>query len=326
MRVSKKEMFERISQDERHSLAVGSVAEPFVSPAWERMLTDAFPYMVFEHYLYNEKYEVRITKIGNRATAMPFSDGGDVISRNSEPLPLTAFYEDLKQEFGKNAFVRINELYCSVAETEGFSAPIADFRVVLKDDESMIRSFRKTLRHVLGAPLSMGVSIEKTKDSGTMRRVYYLYLENIRSAAALALPWEAFSVLVEEENNELWVFKVHGNVRAASLFLNTSRASHYYISAGDAQGKEHFGSHRILWHAMKTYAKEGKKEMFLGGTAVDSPLYTFKSGWRGDERSVYSIGSGMHESARISPARKLWRFLPLALVPKMSQLAGKYVF
>jgi hypothetical protein len=318
-------MFRSITVAEWSHLAAPRGAEPFLSPAWESVLTGAFPYLSFEHYLYGENYEVRMTKLGKRITTMPFSDGGDVISKNKVPLSLKSFNEDLIREFGKDAFVRVNEFYCPVTDKEGFRAAISDFRIVLTDEQTMLQSFRKTLRHILETPPTGG-SIERTKDEGSVGKVYRLYLQNMKLSAGIALPWSAFNAVVESPNTELWVFKMNGKIRGASVFLNSSDASHYYISAGDSVGKGNFSSHKLLWHTMKIYANEGKKELFLGGTAIDSPLYIFKSGWRGEEYSVYDVGGSVHESARTSPLRSLWKLIPAPLLPKASQLAGKYVF
>lgn len=310
--------FEEVTDEKWRSLTAHR--SPFLTKEWEDALTESFPYLRFRHFIYDNAFAVRFAEIGARVTTVPFSDGGDVVALTDSPLSLSTFRGDLLARFGSRVTLRVHEHYCPVTDTENATKDIIDFRIPLQEFD--IASVRKTLRHIVTAPLPDDTVIRTIETDADIRAAYRLYLTTMRSARALALPYEMFR---RDLSHDAFVFEQNGTILGTSVFLANTTTADYFLSAADAEGKANNAAHHLLMHALTYFAKKGKEAVFLGGTNVASPLRTFKEGWRGEPFALYTVAAGSrHESARRSPLRSLWRLLPLSLLPKASELAGKY--
>ncbi|GMU73924.1 MAG: hypothetical protein AMXMBFR44_1230 [Candidatus Campbellbacteria bacterium] len=294
---------------------------PFLERAWEDALSSAFPYIHFKYFLYRDGYAVRVAAIRGRATTVPFSDGGDVVALSGEPLLLSKFRDDCLAFFGPSCTLRVHESFCPVADRGDLEPDVMDYRIALPNFG--VESIRKTLRHILSEEVPQEVSIRTAQTPRDMRDAYRLYLRTMRAAKAFALP---FSTFAHFSHDDVYLFLVNGNARAASVFLTEKNTAHYFISASDRAGKNLHAPHHLLFHALAEYQKRGFQSVFLGGVRAGSPLQTFKEGWRGTPCGMYTItDNSAHEKARRSPLRALWGLIPLVLLPKASKLAGKYV-
>lgn len=296
------------------------VQSPFWSEAWERVLTTAFPYIKLQHFIYRGTHAVRVAQIGDRITSVPFSDGGDVVALAEAPIELELFRADFIERFGTESMVRVHEHLAKVVPT-AISADIIDFYVDLKSFS--IDSVRKTLRHILDEEMPQGAEIRRANISET-NRVYALYLGTMHEAGGIALPRETFEDLMRRD---VFVFLLDGKIEGASVFFADGASAYHFISASSKVGKSVHAPHHILFYAIKQFQQAGKSDLFLGGTNAFSSLRTFKEGWRGDECKIYTVsGSSVHEAARQSPLRALWKLVPAGLLSKATKLVGKRVF
>ncbi len=310
-----------LSREEAYAMTAAA-GTPFAAAPWDEELMRAFPYMAISYFLYRGTHVLRLAHIENRFTTVPFSDGGDVFALGEAQLSLPQFADDVKNFFDEMPTIRVHEWFARALPAEGFSADIVDFRVPLAGFGA--GSLRKTLRHIVSEGVPKGCDITFATTEKDMKTAYTLYLKTMRRVGALALPFRAFAYL---GTHAITMFLVDGVPHAAALCLSGEKTVHYFLSMADAIGKKHNAAHHMLFKNLKRYAELGKEAMFLGGTRTGSSLQTFKEGWRGEPCAVFTVAPHVaRESARQSPLRSLWRFVPLFLLPEASKYAGKYVF
>lgn len=316
------EMFKQIGRNEVNGVI--SNPNPFWDAQFERMLTSTFPYLSFEYYVYRDAFLVRAARIGERLASAPFSDVGDIVPLGAGPLDLDQFMRDWRDHFGVSCPLRVHTGVCPVAGMPQESA-VFDYRVALEDWDIMLRSLRKTLRHIVSSEPEFAV--ETLREKKELDDAYRLYLKHIRSVMNLAAPRALFEWAIDDPHHDLWVARASGRIRAFALFLNTGDASRYALSAADSYAKRHHAPHHLLAHAMRRSHAQGKKYMWLGPTRAGSALATFKEGWRGEPYPIITLDHDPErESARVSLARRLWRLVPLALLPLATKFAGKRFF
>ncbi len=297
-------------------------ASPFFAVAWERALQESFPYLTFRYFVYRGTHLIRLASVAGRLTTVPFSDGGDVVALARKTLSLATFRADTLSFFGPSALLRVHDSFAPLSDDTKEKADIIDFRIPLPSFS--IESVRKTLRHILSRPLPPEHTITQTKELSHMEKIFELYCANMKEARALAMPFETFKHLARQD---VFVLMHGSQIRAAAIFIRTSRSAHHFVSVSDAAGKRMDAAHHLLFHALTHYRKEGLRSAFLGGVRTDSPLKVFKEGWRGEPHQLYTIGGGVsRERRRVSPLRSVWGLLPAALLPKATKIIGKRVF
>lgn len=309
--------FTTLSLEEGHAYAA-RIGLPFLTAAWEEILTDAFPYLSFSYVLYKKEFLVRFGVVDGRFTAVPFSDGGDVFALADTLLSLPKLKDDLLEHFGSVPSVRVHTFFCPIEKNGDFVADLIDFRVTLSDFDE--HSLRKTLRHIITRNQSDGVSVRFGTEKD-LRVAFALYLTTMRRVRAFALPFSAFARIAR---NGLFVSEQKGKIVGASLFVEDGKTAHYFLSMVARAGKEAHVAHHLLFQALLHCKASGKEAVFLGGTRIGSSLEIFKEGWRGTPYLLYTLSS-TRESTRTSPLRSLWRLLPLPLLPFVSRLLGKYL-
>lgn len=314
-------MFEKIAAQEwdKEVRACGG-GSSLLTSQWEKMLHQTFSFVSFGHYRYRDRYTMRIACIRDRHTTAPFSEGGDVVGRDSAPLDISQFKNDVLAEFGDGARLRINERFCAVVSSQ--ELPSAHEHVVSLADDLTTPPVRKTLRHILEK--SIPGSIERARSSDDIAHAYQLYLLHMRRVQNLAMPYVLFRSLLDDLGGELWVWKNNSRMHAMALFLMSKEEALYALSATDRDGLRAHAPHHLVHHALEQYRPSGIRRVSLGTTGVDSALETFKRGWRGTEHAVYEVGGGAHEKTRTSPLRLLVRLVPLSLYPSLSRTLGKH--
>jgi len=319
--------FRKITSETEWEKKVVSQGGFFSSPSFEEMLKAIFPYIRFEHFIYRDKFAVRVARIGGRVTSTPFSDSGDVVALSDSQLSLQLFKEDLKFFFHIVPPLRIHTAQCTVSDMDEAAVFITDSKVSLDSAETMFQSFRKTVRHTLRGAEEDDSSIRKVSDKNSLNEIYTLYLKHARSVANFATPRFLFEKVIESAEHDLFVWEKDGCIHAFSLFVNTSSVSHYMLSASDTVGKKSEAPHKLLWYAMRLYSEQGKKEIYLGPTRKETPLAVFKRGWRGKEYPIVETAESQKKGVvRTSPIRLLWRLVPVFLLPKATKFVGKYLF
>ena len=248
------------------------------------------------------------------------------LASNSEKL-LPALENVLKKVSEMRAKGEIENLTMGELAERGVPPQAFDYLVTLKPEEEMLASFRKTLRHILNyqearPPLGgLASQVSVTVNENEIRVAYRIYLRTMREAMNLCLSFKVF-----KEAGEVFVWKEGDRVNGFAVFKKSNMIAYYYLAGTTSEGRKKNVAHKLLWHAMRHYQKTGFKEMWLGATGAESSLVDFKRGWRGVEYPIYFVGHQVANMLRKSPLRKLWRFMPLWLMPMASRILRRFLF
>lgn len=305
----------RVDKKEAYNLLRNS-DHVFLKEWWNEAVLEELSFLSTLFYLYKDNYLLRlVSDKKGQLKSLPFSDGGDVVSLDSSEIDIETFEKDMKKELGEIPDIRISDYFCPMSNQKDTN--LIDYKISLegnlKDD------LRSTLRHVIEKGIDG--EIEKLHDSRDLGEVYRLYIKTMRRVGNVALPKVVFEKILENKNNEIFIWRKDRVIHDFSVFLTEGDSVFYFINASDNLGREQNATHHILWRSLGFFKAEGKNRLFMGGTRKDSGLAVFKKGWGGVEIPVWE--SREDKGGGTGILKKMWSFIPLSFIPYMSRLALK---
>jgi len=294
----------------------------FHETEWESFLEKEFEWINFEHFVYDNNVLVSfasINKGSSRYVSHPFSEYGGPMPLGPV-IDLREFKKDLIRAFGESLKMNIHpkalEYFSNISTPKEEGAGLISYWVDWRNKEKdlMIHEVRKTLRHSLDRLNEENILIATCSDKDELQQFYRQYLFNMREKLNLSLPMSFFNFFFNNSKVDIVLAKKEDKVIGGSIFLNYGDFCHYFINAVDVDDNP---SALILFEKIKNVSAEGKI-MDLGGTREGSSLETFKQAWHGEKKNIIQIGE-TNGAMRNSSMRKLWKYLPIGLVPIISK-------
>lgn len=303
---------------------------PFLSVEWRKFFQTYFSDFEFEGYVYDEAFILVTVFHKQKKTrySLPFVDVGGIFRLvPGKKLDILLFDKDARAFFQNETF-HVHSGYCP---TEGeMITDLVDFRIPLiqyKNKEELFASLRKTLRHILQKAPDFMIE-ESYQDPREIKILYRLYCQTMREKMNIVLPFALFHFLVTTNTSGLLLARKGKKIIGFSLFLDILGSTHYYLSSTDKHFRDLHVTHHLVWHRLAQDLGDGKKYFYLGGTRKDGSLETFKKAWTSDMVPIYKISSqsDTQTSFRQSRVRRLWRWIPLFLLPKVSTYVVRKIF
>ncbi|MBD3207834.1 MAG: peptidoglycan bridge formation glycyltransferase FemA/FemB family protein [Candidatus Nealsonbacteria bacterium] len=305
----------------------------FHSLEWEEFLEKEFSWLEFNRYLYKDEVLLsfgRYSVLGKRKMiSHPFCEYGG-------PLPLKEnlqgreFKEKLLSEFNAPFKISFHPHLPHYFQALGLKGPYSSRDTYLikdihkKEEEEVLRSFRKTLRHSIETAQEANILVRKCENEKELRGFYELYLKTVKGHKSIPYPFSFFKYFLNSSKSEIILAQDKERIIAGSVFLFYKPYIHYFINASDLDYRDQCPNHLILWTEIKKYLK-GDYEIFdLGGTRRGSSLEIFKRGWGAGKYPIFELKNYSEGRLKKSKMRDVLGLMPTCLAEGMSKFLLKY--
>jgi len=333
--------FKKISKTEYRNFLEKSLFSTFFhNPEWHEFLEKEFKWLKFEYYLYKPA-----RPIGGDEAILPFARfkvfrREKIISlpfcEYGGPLPLkkevdfSEFEKDIFDNF-KNAKINFHpkildylKNFQITEKNTGNNITYWIEKLNSFSEQTLLTSFRKTLRHEIKNAQEHNLEIKKYSNEQELKQFYNLYVANLKRKKTIPYPRPLIQFLCKNASSELLLAIYKGKVVAGCLFLNYGVFVHYFLSASDYGHRNLGANYLIIWEKIKSLIKQDKI-LDLGASPQGSNLEIFKRGWGGTEYPIYQIGAKKSEEhLRSSKLRNIWGLLPNSVIKNLSRYLIKY--
>lgn len=310
----------------------------FHSLEWEEFLEKNFSWLKFEHYLYKDEVLLSFARYKifgkEKLISHPFCEYGG-------PLPLKEeidglkFKIDLFQNFKEPFKISFHPKIPKYFRNLGLKEPdsqrdtyfIENFN--LKNENEILKSFRKTTKNEIKKAQISTLLIEKCKEEKDLKDFYKLHLKSAKRHKTIPYPFSFFKYFLEYNSNdtnervEILLAKFKNKVIAGSIFLFYEKFIHYFLNASEEKYKKLRPNHLILWNQIENYCGKNYQIFDLGGTKRGSSLEIFKKGWGAIRYPIFEL-KNYKEKLKESKLKNFLGIFPTFLIKKFNFYLLKY--
>lgn len=331
--------FRRIALDDpRWAAFVSSRPEatPFHQPAWAIFLSEAYDFDAFAIAVEKDNaltngipvLEVRNLLGRRRWVSLPFTDECGPLGGAVDQL--TAAVESARRLAGVESHEVRAPLPAGTARTYAMSHQLA----VDGDLESLMRSYRSSVRQGIRVAAKEGVVVREAAQSRDLTHTFYgLHVATRRRLGVpvqrrryFALLWER---ILATGNGFALIAERAGVPLAAAVFLRSNRVVLYKYGASDARYWRLRANTALFHEAISRSAESGARIFDWGRTDLeDGGLRRFKASWGSLERElVYTtLGSESPGSVRGGRGAALARAVIRHSPDAVGRLAGALLY
>lgn len=189
---------------------------------------------------------------------------------------------------------------------------------------NLIKNLRKADKHV---------TVEESRDPAAFRRVYGIYLRQMRGFGSPPLPAAHFERLLEAGQGRLFTAGVGGKPAAMLFALVWDGTFYADVNAGLPEYETFFPKIRLFDETIRLACREGLRAYDFMRTRAGSGVHEHKKKWGGTEIPIryffrpYRKGVGLEldpEQARFALPRLLLRRAPLPLLKALGPLIRRH--
>lgn len=290
--------------------AVGEDVRPYCcSREWYQLYRDTFHYNLKRFFVEKDNKQigevsyviVKSRFFGNRIISLPFSDEGGIylvnyfeVSEDEKKEIVDCIIELLDQEAIQN-----NVTYTEIRGTSillskhdfdkkfitrnAYVKFILDttqnYQLIRKNfDRTIIQNLKKANDHVI---IHISNSIEQ------LRKVYNIYLEQMKKFGSPPLPKEYFIYLFKSGLSKIFLASIKGRIVAFLMTLVYRNKMYADICASLSVFDRFFPKVKLIDESIRTACRDGLKLYDFMRTRYNSGVYLHKKKWGGIQEPIY---------------------------------------
>jgi hypothetical protein len=304
----------------------------FHSLEWEDFLESQFKWLKFERYLWRNQAILSLArvKIGGieKLVSHPFCEYGG-------PLPLIAetdgeiFRQDIIDSFNCPLKISFHPKLLGYFKGISFSENRREtyfFEGLQSQSEDHLWGRIDRNRHrAIKKAMDNGLTVEECKNKPDLKKLYGLYVKNLKEHKTVAYPLSFFEFFLEDPKAEILLVKKGEEIVGGNIFLYYEKIIHSFL-CGFRGAQKRAGAHSLaLWLEIKKGKGRGAEIFDFGATTKTSSLQDFKQRWGAKSYPIFELKSRWDDSiSKKSILRNVWGFLPSGLVGILSPYFLKY--
>lgn len=296
---------------------------------WEEFLESQFKWLKFERYLYDKNtLLLSLARVGNKLISHPFCEYGG-------PLPLVSkidgrvfqkhLFEEFRTPFKISFHPKLLDYFEGMEFPENQRETYLFENLDSKTAEDLWRSMDRNRHRAIKMAESHGFEIKRCQSPEDLRKLYTLYIKNLKKHKTPAYPFSFFEFFLKNHKAEIVLVKKDDELAGGNIFLFYDKIIHSFLCGFDKKYKN-LGAHSlVLWEEIKKAGKVGFPTFDLGATRKDSLIGDFKERWGARSFAIYELKNYSAESKlRESKLRTIYGLLPAFLIKKLSPYLLKY--
>jgi len=270
---------------------------------------------------------IRSRLFGNRLISLPFCEyGGPIFKPDLEQREAIDTWKhllnatmNLATELGVD-YVELRQpsLDESVLLENGFGnvQSYVTFRIELsKGERELWNSLDKKTRNAVRKAQKSKLDVDDVREPSQLKEYYLLYLKTQKRLKSPPHSFKLFQNLFStfSANQRMrMILARHKDVFIAGItvFFHGNTVF-WWNNVSDAEHRSLNPTNLLLWHTMKWATENGYRTMDLGRTRKSSTIYSYKSGWGGEEKPLrdYMRFLGSNKKSLPDPSQKKYRHL-----------------
>lgn len=289
---------------------------------WSRVIKETFKWLKQEYLLYEDneqKAAIPFFCYKNKMNSLPFCEyGGPVLSSSSDS---NRIWSVLKEQY-KDRAIKMNMHPVTDTFNNG-DKQLKTYFLRLSDDP--YKRFRKETRRIIK---KSEFEVSSIRDERDLQGFYKIYSKTMRRHGALCEPYMFFKKMNEHLKPEIKICLREDKLIGGSVFLKYGNIVHYFKSAFEPEAMHENPAYSVLWNAINEFSREKYEILDLGGTREGSGLEIFKSGWGGERHDITRLSSNCNFDypSENNFSRRIWKQIPLVLIPKLSVGLHRWFF
>lgn len=205
------------------------------------------------------------------------------------------------------------------------------FRVGLaKEPGKLWRNLRKNTRNAVRKAIKSQVKVEMATKPGQLEAYFKLYLETQKRHGSPPHSYKLFQKLHEIYNLKgklhMLLASYRGEPIGGIIVLFHNETIFWWNNVTDTEHRNFNPTNLLLWNTAEWGVENGYRFLDLGRTRKGTTMYSFKSGWGGEEidleDDVYFLDSKKGElpdpaQRRYEYLSKVWAFMPIDLAERI---------
>ena len=299
---------------------------------WEEFLESQFKWLKFERYLWKNQAilsfaRVKISGKEKLVSHLFWEYGG--------PLPLAGkidgsrFQKDLFEEFKTPLKIAIHPKLLDYFEGMEFQENQRESYFFddldSKSSEDIWRLMDRNRHRSIKSAQESGFQIEACRDLEELKKLYDIYVENMKKHKAIPYPPSFFEFFFRSPSAEVMAVKRGGAVAGGNIFLFYDKTVHSFLCGFGKIDKIEGAHSLVLWEEIKKIKDRDYRVFDFGAARKDSSIRDFKERWGAKAYPIYELKNYSGDSSlRKSKLRDIFGLLPVFLIKKLSPYLLKY--